>query len=291
MDVEPMGEDFVQAMCHDIEDPTFDATAWATNARAQIRPIHRPPRVPADREPHCHWKVSIPEDAEPLPEPEVTTAMARTVAATVELARHADEGTGGASDYRGELDPDLRLEELSAALIRDLVDEICLQGHLLTMSFLAAVEARHGTEAAVDVGDRQFTGIAAVVAERIAKELGVGRGAAAVAAVLDAHPALRPAGYVDREVFLDGDRVEVHLRPCPAREEKGVESWITLLADGHDRALASLVQAVDPGARVEALPPARDVLRWRVTFGHEAAVEPSEVLLTRFSTGADFRLH
>ena len=44
MDVEPMGEEYVVSMCHDIEDPTFDATAVATNPRAQVRPIHRPPR-------------------------------------------------------------------------------------------------------------------------------------------------------------------------------------------------------------------------------------------------------
>ena len=59
MDVEPMGEEFVHGMCHDIEDPTFDATAGATNPYAQVRPIHRPPRVPADRAPHCHWRVVI----------------------------------------------------------------------------------------------------------------------------------------------------------------------------------------------------------------------------------------
>ena len=35
-----------EGMCHDIEDPTFDATAVATNRKAQIRPIHRPPRYP-----------------------------------------------------------------------------------------------------------------------------------------------------------------------------------------------------------------------------------------------------
>ena len=35
MDVEPMGEDYVRSMCHDIEDPTFDATAVATNPKAQ----------------------------------------------------------------------------------------------------------------------------------------------------------------------------------------------------------------------------------------------------------------
>ena len=45
LDVEPMGPDYVFGMCHTIEDPTFDATAVATNARAQVRPIHRPPRA------------------------------------------------------------------------------------------------------------------------------------------------------------------------------------------------------------------------------------------------------
>ena len=40
MDVEPMGEEFVQGMCHDIEDPTFDATVGATNPHAEVRPIH-----------------------------------------------------------------------------------------------------------------------------------------------------------------------------------------------------------------------------------------------------------
>ena len=58
MDVEPMGPDFVRGMCHDIEDPTFDATAVATNPRAQVRPVHRPPRTPADRTPHCRWTVT-----------------------------------------------------------------------------------------------------------------------------------------------------------------------------------------------------------------------------------------
>lgn len=38
LDVEPMGDDYVVGMCHTIEDPTFDATAIATNPRAQVRP-------------------------------------------------------------------------------------------------------------------------------------------------------------------------------------------------------------------------------------------------------------
>ena len=61
LDVEPMGPDYVRGMCHDIEDPTFDATALATNRRCQVRPIHRPPRLPAGRTPHCAWTVIIDE--------------------------------------------------------------------------------------------------------------------------------------------------------------------------------------------------------------------------------------
>ena len=59
LDVEPMGDEYVFGMCHTIEDPTFDATAVATNPRAQVRPVHRPPRVPSDRHPHCAWTVVI----------------------------------------------------------------------------------------------------------------------------------------------------------------------------------------------------------------------------------------
>ena len=61
MDVEPMGPEYVRSMCHDIEDPTFDATAVASNPRAQVRPIHRPPRSSTDLHPHCAWTVVIDE--------------------------------------------------------------------------------------------------------------------------------------------------------------------------------------------------------------------------------------
>ncbi len=44
LDVEPMGEKYIFGMCHTIEDPTFDATAVATNPRAQMRPD--PPAAP-----------------------------------------------------------------------------------------------------------------------------------------------------------------------------------------------------------------------------------------------------
>ena len=82
MDVEPMGEAYVRSMCHDIEDPTFDATAVATNPRAQVRPVHRPPRAPADRHPHCAWTVVIDESHPPVGGTPLLAENARSRAAT-----------------------------------------------------------------------------------------------------------------------------------------------------------------------------------------------------------------
>jgi hypothetical protein len=83
-------------MCHDIEDPTFDATACATNPRARMRPVHRPPRMPADRQPHCAWTVTIDPGAVPLAEPEMAVLVADTRAAKLPLATIADADTRAA---------------------------------------------------------------------------------------------------------------------------------------------------------------------------------------------------
>ncbi len=85
MDVEPMGPEYVRSMCHDIEDPTFDATAVATNPKAQVRPIHRPPRLPADRSPHCAWTVIIDESHPPVEGIPALAVVQASRAATFEL--------------------------------------------------------------------------------------------------------------------------------------------------------------------------------------------------------------
>ena len=82
MDAEPWGEQMVTNMCHHIEDGTFDYTAQAVNPKARIRHVHRPPRAPADRVPHCRWEVVIDDDTETLPEPDITRITAATTAAT-----------------------------------------------------------------------------------------------------------------------------------------------------------------------------------------------------------------
>ena len=82
LDAEPWGEQMVTNMCHHIEDGTFDYTAQAVNPKARIRPVHRPPRRPADRTPHCRWEVVIDDDTETLPEADITRITATTTAAT-----------------------------------------------------------------------------------------------------------------------------------------------------------------------------------------------------------------
>jgi hypothetical protein len=85
MDAEPWGDSMVTGMCHHIEDGTFDVTAQAVNPKARIRHVHRPPRVPGDRVPHCRWEVVIDDDTETLPEADITKITSMTTAATFQF--------------------------------------------------------------------------------------------------------------------------------------------------------------------------------------------------------------
>ena len=286
MDVEPMGEDYVRAMCHDIEDPTFDATGWAIHPQLRMRPIHRPPRVPADRHPHCAWDVVIDPDVEPSPEPTQLARMRRTNAATLPLHEIAPVAGApdGRLDYASAVDADLQPRDFATPVLRALDDEICLQGHLLSMAFIAAVEDRFGTEAAVEAGAKQLVGVAGVVAERLRAAFGLGTDVGAVATVFDLHPAFRPRSYVDWRVSVAGDAVQLELGECLATAEQGLESWMTILADGHDAALSAIARGVDSRWAVRATGPRS----WIVERTGEEVPEPDEVLVTKFSTAAAF---
>jgi len=141
MDVEPMGDDYVRGMCHTIEDPTFDATAVATNVRAQVRPIHRPPRVPSDRHPHCAWTVIIDESYPPVEGIPALDIVAETRAAKWELDP-IDPSDEGLADYSGPVVSDFDFEAFSHSALVRMADEVCLQMHLLYLSFAIAVRAR-----------------------------------------------------------------------------------------------------------------------------------------------------
>lgn len=309
MDVEPMGEELVVTMCHAIEDPTFPATACATNPRAVVLPLHRPPRTPSDRHPHCHWTVDVDPDREPVVEPAVAEWVASTLAAAMPVASIAPatasptdadraggpSGAGARTAYDGPVDSDLRLEEFTVGALHAICDEACMQGHLLVLSFLHAIDEREGADAALELGRKQFIGIAGVAAMRLHRAFGRGAGheLGDIATVLDLHPAFRPRAYVDLDVSLDeaGERVLVELGDCPAVAEPSGFTWAAMLTagEGATSALDAIVTAVDPTARCQPVAP-RPGRRWawEVTLGHAPAGEPSEVTLTKFSTGADF---
>ncbi len=293
MDVEPMGESFVQAMCHDIEDPTFDATAVATNPRARMRPIHRPPRRPADRHPHCHWRVDIDHDAEPLQPIANVHVVAKSHAANVTVEITRTNEPGGLTDYRGPLVPDLEMEDLSRDTLLTVALEACLQAHLLVRSFMLSVEQRSDPETARAIAGQQFTGVAGVVAARLARLLREPADDAldAIARVFEFHPAFHPRAYADFTVDRHRDAVRLSLRPCLALEEGDERSWFALLDTEPHPALASIAHAVDRQARTRAAEPnPGERFAWEVVIDPSAppAQEAPEVSLTRVSTGADF---
>ena len=280
MDVEPMGEDYVRGMCHDIEDPTFDATAVATNPKAQVRPIHRPPRVSADQHPHCRWTVIIDESYPPVSGIPALHIIRQTCAATLELDP-IDPDDEGDSDYSGPLLSDLDFGAFSHSALVRIADEVCLQMHLLNLSFGVAVRARAENEQqATDICTRQLIGIAGVGAERIHRALELPDGVQGALRVLELHPLLNPAAYVDAEVTSDA----VHVHSSPAHAD---EAWISLCSPEEPRPLRAIVAAVDPHLDVEIIGTDAD---WtaRVLRTDTPAKEFSEVSVAKFSRGATF---
>jgi hypothetical protein len=278
MDVEPMGPDFVRGMCHDIEDPTFDATAVATNPRAQVRPVHRPPRTPADRSPHCRWTVVIDDSHPPVTESADCTALRSSRAATLELSP-IDPVDNGLADYSGPLLSDLDFAAFSHSALVRMADEVCLQMHLLDLGFLRAIGRRSDPDAARTIARRQLVGIAGVASERIHAALGLPGGVHGALRTLELHPLLNPAAYVDAGV---GDALTV--RPSAAHQDGG---WITLCGPESRDALQAAVRGVDPHLDVEVTGTDDD---WTATVVRrdEPAPVADEVAVTRISTGASF---
>jgi hypothetical protein len=287
MDVEPMGPDYVTAMCHDIEDPTFDATATASNPQAQVRPLHRPPRMPADRSPHCAWTVIIDPVHPVLPVPEQAVAIGATAAARHELDP-IDADDPGLHEYSGPLLSDLQFRDWSASALRRIAEEVCIQGHLLALSFLASTRNHvDSDEEARTFSRRQFTGVAGVAARRLKEALGLGRDLADVAEVLTLSPGLLPMSYTGCRIDFEGSLLIRVDRRAPASADG---SWPTLLGVGHLEPLDAIVGAVDRRYRCVVVSDGEAELVVEVVRGEDELPVPDDVRLTEFSTGADFTI-
>ena len=281
LDVEPMGDEYVFGMCHTIEDPTFDATAVATNPRAQMRPIHRPPRVPSDRHPHCAWTVIIDESYPPAESIPALDIVRQTRAATWELDA-IDPSDEGLADYSGPLVSDLDFGAFSHSALVRMADEVCLQMHLLYLSFAIAVRERAGSDAglAASVGTRQLIGLAGLGAERIHRALSLPGGIDGVLRVFELHPLFNPLGYVSAET---SGRLRVHRSPA---HDDG--AWISLCSPQSVQPLQAIATAVDPYIEVRVSGNSTD---WAAELSETdtATTELPEVSIAKVSGGSTFQ--
>ncbi len=244
LNVEPHGEERVVGMCHTIEDPTFDATAYATNPRARIRPIHRPPRVPADREPHCHWTIIIDPDNEPVGPARLSQQIAQ-----LPLAGLSIEPRPPGDGYQGAFDPKFRLSDCSDATLAAVTREFAVQNHLLMASAEVALAERFGVDRARELMAEAWLATAWVGSVRLRDVLG---DEVQLATVLALHPAI-PPGFT-RTVEIRDDHVHCALVPeSPALLDRDQPGWIGALARGETAGIQGVVQPIDARARVRAV--------------------------------------
>jgi hypothetical protein len=294
LDVEPFGEERVKLMCHDIEDPTFDATAAATHPCMKMRPIHRPPRVPSDRKPHCRWSVFIGDEAEPYVQHANLEVVQSSLLANLALPRPMDDAEpGGWHDYAGPFDPGFQLEDLSHSALVTVAREIALQSHLLARAFMLCAAQRTSEALASELGASQWTGIAALSAERMKRWLRIeGEDIEAIAKVFQMHPCFRPRAYVDFRVAISGaDRARIEIGDCPALHESDAYSWFAGLGAAPHPALDAIAGAVNPQARCHPVAnPAGARFAWDVVIDPNAPPQPppSELGLAKISRGAAF---
>jgi hypothetical protein len=280
-------------MCHAIEDPTFDAIAVASNPRARCRPVHRPPRMPADRAPHCRWEVFIDPGAEPVREIALTTRVRASRLAQLPAPTVAGGEGGGWDDYAKPFAPDFHLGWLSHAALVRVCEELLVQNHLLVRALMTSVAERADEAAARAVGMTQWIGSGAVASRRLRAALGIaGDGVDAVLKVLQYHPAFLP-GYADvRIVPVGRDRGRLSFGPCAALDDVDGLSWFGLLDVAPHPALDAMVAAVVPGARcVPARPAGDERLAWDVVVDRDApsSAERPEVAMVAATGTAQFR--
>jgi len=294
LDVEPFGEERVRLMCHDIEDPTFDATAVAVNPRLKMRPIHRPPRASLDAKPHCRWSVFIDDEAAPNePHPNIGRVEGSRLGGIAVVDPEEDAEPGGWQDYSGAFDPLFQLEDFSHRALVVVNQEFAVQSHLLARSFMLCVAQRLGEAPSAELGRAQWTGIAALTAERLRRAMKIqGEDIEDVAKIFQIHPCFHPRTYLDFRVEITGSRrARLTLADCPALAEGDGYSWFAGLGPEAHPALDAIARAINPRAHCHPISPGEEgALAWEVEIDPacEPSPPPAELQLAKISRGANF---
>ncbi|HWW45302.1 MAG TPA: hypothetical protein VN180_09540 [Acidimicrobiia bacterium] len=282
LDAEPHGEERVVGMCHTIEDPTFDATALATNPRARIRPLHRPPRRPADRHPHCHWTITIDDAQDPVGAVPLTASVGALALAAVPNRRPDDVEPGGRRDYAAPFDPAFRLADLSHGALVAATREFQVQAHLLICSSDLTLRGRIGDDAAHRMIGDAWVGASWIASERLRRIRPPASPLDALADTFALQPMI-PPGF-DRDIGRSGDAVRVALRPqVDGLLDADHPGWCGLLAEGDARGIEAMAHGVDATARIAELSLGSDGVSFVATIDPAAtpAAEPDVVALAR----------
>lgn len=237
--------------------------------------------MPADRTPACAWTVIIDEsypEVDFIPQLDIIGAS-HAYNSELDAIDPADEGQ---SDYSGALMSDFDFSAFSHSALVRIADEVCLQMHLLVLSFALAVRARCNgdVEKERSIRTKSLIGIAGVAAERIRHVLGLPADAAGALRVLELHPLLNPTAYVS----VDVSGGEAHVHASPAHED---DAWIALVSPGADLPLQAIATAVNPLLRAEVSGTDSD---WTVRFVETdtPAKELGEVSVCKVSSGASW---
>ena len=275
LDVEPHGEEMVHTMCHTIEDPTFDATAVATNRRAQTRPVHRPPRLESSDpvQAHCEWTVTIDPSHEPVADHPLLRRVEQSALAGLELRRpSADPDDDGLALYDGPVLAEPHLELFSRDALVVICKEVVVQVHLLVRSLGLSLADAVGTEKATEILEAEMVGSCWIMSERLARLLDVSSATSSldqIETVLSLHPMFQPAEYQPIALKREGDALHLHLLDGPACADDDGASWSSLLRSGRDKGLVAAVQAINRRARVEPIE-GSEVPSWTITLDPEA---------------------
>ena len=282
LDAEPHGEERVVGMCHTIEDPTFDATALATNPRARIRPIHRPPRQPVDRHPHCHWTITIDDREDPVGAVPLTESVAALPLASVPNRHPDDLEPGGRRDYRAPFDPTFRLADLSQGALVAATREFQVQAHLLICSSDLTLRARIGDDATHRMIGDAWVGASWIASERLRRIRPPASPLDALADTFALQPMI-PPGF-DRQIQRADGAVRVELAPqVEGLLDADHPGWCGLLAEPDGHGLEAMAHGVDRTARIAELRVGADAVSFVATIDPTAtpAPEPDVVALSR----------